>query len=61
MKQIKEVPDHVYECDGKHLDQLLVTIRKKEIELHAHVDGTGNTWTIPIEEIRKWKEDIRKR
>lgn len=50
----KEVPDYVYDCDGNHLDQLLVIIRKKEIELHAHVDGAGNTFTIPIKEIKKW-------
>ena len=54
-KEIKiiEEPDLVLESDDVYKDILKIYKREKEICIGCEVDGTGNFWSIPLEEIER--------
>lgn len=56
IKRIKtekiEKPDLVIQSDNRYKDILKIYKRKKEIVFSCEVYGPGNSWVIPLEEIR---------
>jgi len=53
IKETIEHPDMVLNSNNSFKDTLEIMVRRKTVEFRANIDGTGNTFTVTKDNLKK--------